>query len=220
MMRAIVLALVGMAFSAAAWAQKADQLTPLMQCSARTKANCGDLDTPVWRRFESDVGEVTKINVESIQRADRGVVSVTVYSYVPGTRFRMDNLRRLSFDCHGSMSDMRSPAAVLDVPPRSVAGRIAAYVCSYHGRVDRPAPAMQPTAQASKVMRAWNAANEGCQGGHVTWDSPICKRRDALQAEARRLGWCWSYSDWRVYRADYQWHRCNVAHPTGFKSDF
>lgn len=73
---------------------------------------------------------------------------------------------------------------------------------------------------AKQVMREWMVANERCVGGHVTAASQICRKRDRLQDEARKLGWCWSYSDDRVFPYDYRWHHCSEPRPKNFKPDF
>jgi hypothetical protein len=73
--------------------------------------------------------------------------------------------------------------------------------------------AIAAPAKPNAVIAEWTRANDACQGGNVAFNSSVCRRRDRLQAQAEKLGWCWAYSDWQVSRADYRWHRCNQAHP-------
>lgn len=206
-MRALTFAvLVGVSTALPAHAA-APGLTKLVaRCDQATNHNaCGNIARPVWQRFEAGNGEVTKVDVSTVRRTRQGGVIVTSYTAVPFTRFDMHRLRGLYFNCQGQYSDMSALGQTIDAPPRSVAGQVAATFCS--------------AGRANSVIRAWGVANDECQGGNVAFNSPVCRRRNQLQSQAERLGWCWSYSDWRVSRADYRWHRCDIAHPVGFKPD-
>lgn len=71
----------------------------------------------------------------------------------------------------------------------------------------------KPPATASKADKAaigrWSIADEGCRGGPVTLDDPICKKRDALEGRLRKHGWCWG-APMSKSAADNDWHRCGA----------
>jgi hypothetical protein len=106
-------------------------LTPLLtHCTSTIPNGCGDLDKPVWKRFESDVGEVTKLDTASIQPVQSGGVLATIYVSLPGTQFDPSRLREIIFTCQGQFADGNDPSDWEDAPPRSVIGAVAASACA------------------------------------------------------------------------------------------
>lgn len=89
-----------------------------------------DIYKPVWRRFESSVGEVVKVDVKSIAPMNGGGAIAWTYQYVPGTYFDPSHLIRYFFTCRGQYSVLAANSQLMDAPPHSVIGEIAAYVCS------------------------------------------------------------------------------------------
>lgn len=111
----------------------ADDLTTLIShCDANSGLPCTeDLYQKVWRKIEADNGEVTKIDMRSIQRFNTGAVDVAIYTYVPNTLFDPSKLRRLTFDCAGHFMDSTGGfSEQMDAPPQSIAGQIASIVCA------------------------------------------------------------------------------------------
>jgi hypothetical protein len=96
---------------------------------AVSHGGCGNLDKPVWRRFESATGEITKVDMTSIQPTTGGGALVTVYTFSPGSNFDINRLRQLNFTCRGQFVDIANMSYLQDAPPRSVAGRIASVIC-------------------------------------------------------------------------------------------
>jgi hypothetical protein len=96
---------------------------------AISHGGCGDLIKPVWQRFESKTGEVTKVNMASIAPITKSGVSVMIYTYLPGSEFNMASLRTLYFTCKGKFADSESPSYLQAAPPNSVVGTIARNVC-------------------------------------------------------------------------------------------
>lgn len=70
-----------------------------------------------------------------------------------------------------------------------------------------------------ELKRQWLVMNEECRGGQHSPDDDVCTARDNIGVELERRGICWSYSDWRVYPTDYDWHPCSQATPKGWKPD-
>lgn len=105
-------------------------LSTLLPCQAG--ANCtDDVFQRVWARIVSVTGETTKIDMHSIQHADNGTAWVVIYTYVPGTMFDPNKMRRLIFDCHGQYQDIGSGSSLLfDAPPGSVIGKVSAIACA------------------------------------------------------------------------------------------
>jgi hypothetical protein len=104
----------------------------------------GELCKPVWKRIEADNGEVTWIDMRSIsQTLPR---EVYVYTSVPNTAIDPDALTMLFFDCQGHFERWSDdgPSALMDAPPRSVAGEIAETVCVNQSA---PGPAQSNTMQ-------------------------------------------------------------------------
>ena len=98
---------------------------------AQSHGGCGDLDKPVWKRFESNTGEVTKLDTASVEPAQQGGAIAMVYSYTPGTYLDLRRLRRVHFTCRGQYEDFGSIGYLQDAPPRSVIGAVAATVYTY-----------------------------------------------------------------------------------------
>lgn len=70
------------------------------------------------------------------------------------------------------------------------------------------------SANEAGLIRRWNDENEICAGSEdARAVDKMCTKRAATEAKLRASGWCWSYEDWRVVRADYQWHRCSEMRP-------
>ena len=110
----------------------------------------GELCKPVWRRIEADNGEVTWIDMRSIsQTLPR---EVYVYTSVPDTAIDPDALTMLFFDCQGHFERWSDdgPSALMDAPPRSVAGEIAETVCvNQSAQGPAQSNAMQPFTSAN-----------------------------------------------------------------------
>ena len=89
-----------------------------------------DAFLPVWKPIESNNGEVSYVDMKSIERGAAGM-QVQVYTSVPNTIFDMDKLKVLAFDCQGHFMpfDEEGMTEWMDAPPRSVAGEIAETVC-------------------------------------------------------------------------------------------
>jgi hypothetical protein len=87
----------------------------------------GELCKPVWKRIEADNGEVTWIDMDLI-RDIPPLHYVWVYTSVPNTAQNPNDMKMLMFDCQGHFQSTGGP--VMDAPPRSVAGEIAATICA------------------------------------------------------------------------------------------
>jgi hypothetical protein len=84
----------------------------------------------VWKQIDADTGEMTKIDMHSIQRDANGSVMVIVYTSVPNSEFDPTKLRRVIFDCSGHFEDVTdTPTSMMDAPPRSVIGSVSTIVC-------------------------------------------------------------------------------------------
>lgn len=106
-------------------------LTPLFpHCTSTIPNGCGDFAKPVWQRFESDTGEITKLDTASVQPVQGGGVIAAIYTYSPGSPYDPSHLRQLVFTCRGQFADMDDPSALEDAPPRSVIGAVAATACA------------------------------------------------------------------------------------------
>lgn len=122
----------------------------------------GELCKPVWKRIEADNGEVTWIDMSSIsQTLPR---EVYVYTSVPNTAIDPDALTMLFFDCQGHFERWSDdgPSALMDAPPRSVAGEIAETVC-VNQRAQGPAQPAPDNSTAgpaqSNAMQPFTSAN-------------------------------------------------------------
>jgi len=106
----------------------------LPNCQIGGAESCNDdLFQPVWKRIEAANGEVTRIDMNSIQHLSGGTTNVTVYTGASHTMFDSSRLRMLWFDCRGHFRAFDGNAGqsdVLDAPPRSIAGEIANIVCT------------------------------------------------------------------------------------------
>lgn len=140
---------------------KAAALTKLVErcgsIAASHNACDDDIYKPVWRRFESSVGEVVKVDVKSIAPMNGGGAIAWTYQYVPGTYFDPSHLIRYFFTCRGQYSVLEANAQMMDAPPRSVIGEIAAYVCS--------------TAEANRAVRLRSHYSNNLRMDHA--DRPI-----------------------------------------------
>lgn len=155
------------------------------KCDATVIRNgaCGDLDKPVWKRFEDTTGEVTKVNMRSIQPMQNGGVIVTTYTFAPRAMLDLRRLRRLLFTCRGQYADMASMNVVIDAPPRSVAGLIAATVCPIGDQKRSVIRANNARVEAEEHARAVNPRpSDYCQG----FDAGACTRIQAgVNAKAK-----------------------------------
>ena len=123
---------IGGASTAAAASPVSSGLTPLIpRCApeAVSRGGCGDLDKPVWRRFVSDTGEVTKLDTASVQPAKGQGAIAYFYTYSPRSSFDPQRLRQVYFTCQGQYADLAAPGDLEDAPPRSVVGAVAAFAC-------------------------------------------------------------------------------------------
>ncbi|MGL3823692.1 hypothetical protein [Sphingopyxis sp. R3-92] len=97
---------------------------------AVSHGGCGNLDKPVWKRFESDTGEITKLDTASIEPAVPVGVIASIYTFSPGSNLDLNRLRRIHFTCRGQYEDLNSIGYLRDAPPRSVLGVVAATACA------------------------------------------------------------------------------------------
>ena len=108
--------------------------TLLPNCRIGGAESCNDdFFQPVWKRIEADNGQVTRIDMNSIQHIGGGGTNVTVYTGAPHSVFDSTRLQMLRFDCQGhfrSFDGNMGQSDVLDAPPRSIAGEIATIVCT------------------------------------------------------------------------------------------
>jgi len=105
--------------------------TLLPSCQIGGAISCNDdLYQKVWRKIEADNGEVTKVDMNSIEHFNNGTADVVKYTYVPNTMFDPNSLVRLKFDCHGHYMNLDGGSLLLDAPPRSVVGEVAAIACA------------------------------------------------------------------------------------------
>ena len=110
--------------------------TLISNCHPGGGLSCNaDIYQKVWLQVEAVNGEVTKINMNSIQHLNSGSALVNVYTTVPNTKFDPSRLSTLIFDCAGhykNATNFYSP--LFDAPPRSVAGKVASIACArdYH----------------------------------------------------------------------------------------
>ena len=106
----------------------------LPNCQIGGAESCNDdFFQPVWKRIEADNGQVTRIDMNSIQHLGGGTTNVTVYTGAPHSMFDSTRLEMLWFDCQGhfrSFGSNMEQSDVLDAPPRSIAGEIANNVCT------------------------------------------------------------------------------------------
>ena len=107
-----------------------DALTALLDSCDAPPGKCGDLVDPVWQKFESETGEVVKLDTASIQPVTTTGTIATIYSYSPGAPFDPTHLRQLMFTCRGQFAEMGGLGdPLIDAPPRSVIGTVAATAC-------------------------------------------------------------------------------------------
>lgn len=97
---------------------------------ALSHGGCGNLDKPVWKRFVSDTGEITKLDTASVEPAQRGGAIASIYTFSPGSNLDISRLRMLHFTCRGQYEDFESIGYMQDAPPRSVIGAVAATACA------------------------------------------------------------------------------------------
>jgi hypothetical protein len=71
----------------------------------------------------------------------------------------------------------------------------------------------------ASMEHQWGRLNEECRGGSHTPDDAVCTRRDRVGEALQRRGICYSYSDWRVFPVDYDFHPCSQTHPKGWVPD-
>jgi hypothetical protein len=111
-----------------------------------------DAFLPVWKPIESNNGEVTYVDMKSIERGAAGM-QVEVYTSVPNTIFDMDKLKVLAFDCQGHFMpfDEEGMTEWMDAPPRSVAGEIAETVC-VNQSVQEPAQSTPDNSTAGRAQ--------------------------------------------------------------------
>jgi len=115
-----------------------EKLVPNCQIGGAETCN-DDFFQPVWKRIEADNGEVTRIDMNSIQHLADGTTDVTVYTGAPHTMFDSTRLKMLWFDCQGhfrAFDGSFGQSEELDTPPRSIAGEIANVVCINRGAPD------------------------------------------------------------------------------------
>jgi|SRR5665213_9116 len=161
-------------------AKPGEVLTTLIpSCQSGGALSCSDdLYQKVWRRIEADNGEVTKIDMNSIEHFNNGTIDVAVYTYVPNTTFDPTRLRRLHFDCHGHFMDNDNMSAMMDAAPRSVAGEVAAIVCA--GAKDTRME------DANKDNGAGESPAEYCAG----FSAQACDRIKAVFESKRTPAFC------------------------------
>lgn len=123
--------MISLLFLAAASGQPSPLTKLIEHCDpiAVSHGGCGNLVKPVWRRFESETGEITKVDMASITPTTRSGVTAMIYTYLPGSTLDLTRLRTLYFTCRGQFADLQNLSYLQDAPPRSVIGFIAATVC-------------------------------------------------------------------------------------------
>jgi hypothetical protein len=110
-----------------------------------------DIYKPVWRRFESSIGEVVKVDTRRIEPMSGGGAIAWTYRYVPGTHFDATRLIRYYFTCSGQFRPLERQGVLMDAPPRSLFGEIAANVC-FAAEIPRRAIAAQ-NARVEAIQR-------------------------------------------------------------------
>lgn len=65
----------------------------------------------------------------------------------------------------------------------------------------------------------WIKLEDECGRGDQTQDDAVCQSREDVRTELEKRGICWSYSDWRVFPTEYQWHPCSEPAPPNWKPD-
>lgn len=155
------------AFLLALMAQTAPLTKLIEKCDpiAISHGGCGDLDKPVWRSFRDVTGEITKINMRSIEPMQGGSVLVTTYTFSPGSSLDLSRLRQLYFTCRGQYADTANLRVLHDAPPRSVAGIIARTVCPIGNQKRTAILARNARVEAEQHARAMKPrAEDYCQG--------------------------------------------------------
>ncbi len=145
-------------------AQPADALAKIFP-TCEFGGALGELCKPVWKRIDADNGEVTWIDMQAI--GDTLPHMVLVYTSAPNAPINPDALTTLLFDCEGHFQSWGDdgPSAMMDAPPRSVAGAIAAVVCKSAQSSPQGAPAtsrVQPALTAEPD--AWEFKGTCSQG--------------------------------------------------------
>lgn len=154
---------------------------------AQSHGGCGNLDKPVWKRFVSTTGEITKLDTASIEPAQHGGAIATVYTFSPGSTLDLDRLRRLHFTCRGQYEDMQNIGYMQDAPPRSVIGMVAASACALAEPKRRAVIQRQRQFDATANDRAMHPRPQDyCQG----FSSVACGRIQAGVDAAVKPSFC------------------------------
>ncbi|MBX9778551.1 MAG: hypothetical protein K2Y71_29615 [Xanthobacteraceae bacterium] len=82
-----------------------------------------------WRRIEADNGAVYAIDMNSISHNTNGT-ALAITCVVENDTCPLLNMSRFHFDCRGHYQDLDRRGPVMPAPPRSVAGRMAAFACA------------------------------------------------------------------------------------------
>jgi hypothetical protein len=139
--------------------------TVLSSCTSPIPDGCGNFAKPVWERFESDTGEVTKLDTTSIHLMPGGGVMAAIYTYSPGSTFDPSRFQEIVFTCRGQFADTANPDDVEDAPPRSVIGAVAASACALAEPARRAYVERQRQLDAIADARATHPRPEDyCQG--------------------------------------------------------
>jgi hypothetical protein len=80
-----------------------------------------------WQKIEADNGAEYAIDLDSIQRG--GGQAEAAVCILDNGACNIQNLRRLTFDCHGHFMDWDSHQTEI-APPRSIVGRFSAIACA------------------------------------------------------------------------------------------
>lgn len=169
------------------------QVTPLTKlidhCDpiAVSHGGCGDLIKPVWRRFESETGEITKVDMASIKPTTRSGVTAMVYTYSPGSTLDLARLRTLYFTCRGQFADLQNLSYLQDAPPRSVIGIVAATVCPVGDAKRREILKSNARVEQQEHQRAIHPRSQDyCQG----FSADACSRIQAGVEAGAKPSFC------------------------------
>lgn len=116
--------------AAAAQQMHLSRLQPICGPIAASHQACGsDIFKPVWRRFESDTGELTFLDTNFIEPTGGEGGTIRIYVTPPGAVFDERRLAVIYITCRGQYSPIGDLASLSDAPPRSIMGLIATASC-------------------------------------------------------------------------------------------
>jgi hypothetical protein len=126
-------------------------------------------------------------------------------------------------ECHdASLMNWKNDSAKERIIGASIDVPSDVAVASTEPVMPTPAPETVPAAKSPSILameERWGYLNEECVGGPHELGDAVCNARDEAERALERRGVCWAYSDWRVPRAEYQFHPCSQPRPAGFEPD-